>query len=93
MATNLIESPLDRLTDEQIEELGKEFDAIHDEVFDDLGDRDRKYITSMIEMQRRLVVGGRVVLFASRSTPGVARRDRPALAWPRSSRTWRSATT
>ena len=69
MATNLIESPLARLTDEQIEELGKEFDAIHDEVFDDLGDRDRKYITSMIEMQRRLIVGGRVVLFASRSTP------------------------
>ena len=68
MAT-MIESPLSKLTDEQIEEIGKEFDAIHDEVFDDLGDRDRKYITSMIEMQRRLIVGGRVVLFASRSTP------------------------
>jgi fatty acid desaturase len=68
MAT-MIESPLARLTDEQIEELGKEFDAIHDEVFDDLGDRDRKYIVSMIEMQRRLVVGGRVVLFASRYWP------------------------
>jgi fatty acid desaturase len=69
MATDMIESPLARLTDEQIEALGKEFDAIHDEVFNDLGDRDRKYITSMIEMQRRLIVGGRVVLFASRSTP------------------------
>ncbi len=68
MAT-MIESPLARLTDEQIEALGKEFDAIHDEVFDDLGDRDRRYITSMIEMHRRLVVGGRVALFASRSTP------------------------
>ena len=69
MATTMIESPLARLTDEQIEELGKEFDAIHDEVFDDLGDRDRKYITSMIEMHRRLVVGGRVALFASRAWP------------------------
>ncbi len=38
----MIESPLARLSDEQIEELGKEFDAIHDEVFGDLGDRDRK---------------------------------------------------
>ena len=50
----MIESPLARLTDEQIEELGKEFDAIHDEVFADLGDRDRRYIASMIEMHRRL---------------------------------------
>jgi NADPH-dependent stearoyl-CoA 9-desaturase len=65
----MIESPLARLTDEQIEELGREFDAIHDEVFESLGDRDRRYITSMIEMQRRLIVGGRVVLFASRYWP------------------------
>jgi hypothetical protein len=28
----MIESPLPRSHDEQIEELGKEFDAIHDEV-------------------------------------------------------------
>jgi fatty acid desaturase len=65
----MIESPLARLTDEQIEELGKEFDAIHDEVFDELGDRDRRYITSMIEMQRRLVVMGRILLLASRYRP------------------------
>ena len=64
-----IESPLARLSDEQIEELGKEFDAIHDEVFGDLGDRDRRYIVSMIEMHRRLAVSGRVVLFASRFKP------------------------
>ena len=36
----MIESPLAHLSDEQIEALGKEFDAIHDEVFDDLGERD-----------------------------------------------------
>ena len=65
----MIESPLARLTDEQIEELGREFDAIHDEVFADLGDRDRRYITSMIEMHRRLVVLGRVLLLASRHRP------------------------
>src|SRR3954452_20101475 len=65
----MIESPLARLTDEQIEQLGKEFDAIHDEVFAELGDRDRRYITSMIEMHRRLVVLGRVLLLASRRKP------------------------
>jgi fatty acid desaturase len=69
MAENMIESPLARLSPEQIEELGREFDAIHDEVFADLGDRDRRYITSMIEMHRRLVVAGRVLLFASRYRP------------------------
>ena len=67
--TTVIESPLARLTDEQIEELGKEFDAIHDEVYEDLGDRDRRYIVSMIEMHRRLAVLGRVLLLFSRHRP------------------------
>jgi fatty acid desaturase len=67
--TSVIESPLARLTDEQIEQLGKEFDAIHDEVYDDLGDRDRRYIVSMIEMHRRLAVLGRVLLLFSRHRP------------------------
>jgi linoleoyl-CoA desaturase len=65
----LIESPLTRLSHEQIEELGREFDAIHDEVKAELGERDRKYITSMIEMHRRMVVLARVLLFASRYRP------------------------
>ena len=67
--TTTIESPLARLSAQQIEELGREFDAIHDEVFAELGDRDRRYITSMIEMHRRLVVLGRILLFASRYKP------------------------
>ncbi len=65
----MIESPLSRLTEEQIEELGKEFDAIHDDVFNDLGDRDRRYITSMIQMHRQLLVASRVVLLGSRFKP------------------------
>ena len=68
MAT-MIESPLARLTPEQIEELGKELDAIHDDVFSELGDRDRRYITSMIEMHRRLMVMSRVALLGSRYRP------------------------
>ena len=51
-----IESPMAHLTPEQIEGIGRELDAIHDEVFAELGDRDRRYIVSMIEMHRRLVV-------------------------------------
>jgi len=68
--TTDIESPLARLSDQQIEELGREFDAMHDEVYGDLGDRDRRYITSMIEMHRRLAVMGRALLLASRFKVG-----------------------
>jgi linoleoyl-CoA desaturase len=66
---SLIESPLTRLTPAQLEQIGGEFDAIHDEIKADLGDRDRVYITSMIEMHRRLVVLARVLLFAARHRP------------------------
>jgi linoleoyl-CoA desaturase len=66
---SLIESPLTRLTPEQLEQLGRELDAIHDEVKAELGDRDRRYIVSMIEMHRRLVVLARILLFASRYRP------------------------
>src|SRR3954447_13096429 len=69
MATTEIENPLHRLTAEQIEALGKEFDQLHDEVFDDLGDRDSRYIRSMIDMHRRLALGGRVLLVGSRFWP------------------------
>ena len=64
-----IENPLNRLTDEQIEAIGKEFDAIHDEVFDELGDRDRAYITNMIALHRRLAVMARVLLLGARFRP------------------------
>ncbi|SIR60547.1 fatty acid desaturase family protein [Williamsia sterculiae] len=61
--------PLAHLSDEDIELLGKEFDAIHDDVYADLGDGDRRYIKSVIAAQRQLAVLGRVVLLNSRSTP------------------------
>jgi linoleoyl-CoA desaturase len=68
MAT-MIESPLARLSQEDIEALGREFDAIHDEVFAELGTRDAKYIRSMIEMHRRLLVLSRAILLFSRYRP------------------------
>ena len=64
-----IENPLHRLTPEQIEAIGKEFDALHEEVFDDLGDRDARYIRSMIALHRRLALLGRVLLVGSRFRP------------------------
>ncbi len=69
MSTTEIENPLRRLSDEQLEQLAKEFDAIHDEVYDDLGADDAKYIRSVIEFHRRLVVLSRIVLMASRYKP------------------------
>src|SRR6185312_2419889 len=62
-------SPLAHLSPEQLDELAREFDAIRERVSADLGDRDRSYIESMIAMQRRLAVIGRVLLLASRYRP------------------------
>jgi fatty acid desaturase len=72
VTTSQIESPLARLTQEQVDELGRIFDAMHDEIYEDLGDRDRKYIVSMIEMHRRLAVLGRAALVASGFPPALA---------------------
>jgi len=64
-ATIEIESPLSRLSTEQIDALAVELDAIRDRVRADLGERDRRYIESMIEMHRRLGVISRALLLAS----------------------------
>ena len=64
-----IESPLARLTPEQIEQLGREFDAIHDEVRADLGDRDSRYIRSTIKLHRQLVLAARAALLGSPYKP------------------------
>jgi len=69
VTTTEIESPLARLSEDEIEAIGREFDAIHDEVFNDLGERDAKYIKSMIEMHRRLVLMARAALVPSRFWP------------------------
>jgi NADPH-dependent stearoyl-CoA 9-desaturase len=64
-----IESPLARLTPEQIEQLGREFDAIHEEVYADLGERDSRYIRSTIKLHRELVLAARAMLVGSRYRP------------------------
>ncbi|BBY55726.1 acyl-CoA desaturase [Mycobacterium koreense] len=52
------------LTPEQLEEFGKELDAIREAVIADLGERDADYIRGVIKAQRTLEVGGRALLFA-----------------------------
>ncbi|HEY2053952.1 MAG TPA: fatty acid desaturase [Solirubrobacterales bacterium] len=63
------ESPLAHLSPPQLEELARAFDAIKDRVAAELGERDRRYIEAMIEMQRRLAVMGRVGLLLPRFRP------------------------
>jgi fatty acid desaturase len=60
------ENPLHHLTPEQIERIGREFDELHEQVKADLGDRDARYIRSIISLQRRLALIGRFELIASR---------------------------
>ncbi|HWD11362.1 MAG TPA: fatty acid desaturase [Solirubrobacteraceae bacterium] len=63
------QSPLAALSAEQIEQLGREFDAIHDEVYADLGDRDARYIRSTIKLHRQLVLAARALLMGSTRRP------------------------
>src|SRR4051794_33154643 len=60
------ENPLHKLSDKQIEELGKLFDELHDQVKNDLGQRDADYIRGVIGLQRRLALLGRVLLVPAR---------------------------
>jgi NADPH-dependent stearoyl-CoA 9-desaturase len=53
------------LTDEQVEALGRELDAIRDREKADLGEVDSTYIRRMVAVQRSLEVGGRGLLFLS----------------------------
>jgi fatty acid desaturase len=55
--------PVD-LTEAQIDEFGRELEAIREEVFDSRGERDRQYILKVIRTQRTLAVVGRFVIYA-----------------------------
>ncbi|MFE4544976.1 fatty acid desaturase family protein [Arthrobacter sp. NPDC056727] len=54
------------LSDEQVAELGRELDAIRDEVLAKRGASDAAYIRRMIKIQRGLEIGGRAALLNSR---------------------------
>jgi linoleoyl-CoA desaturase len=50
------------LTDEEVEQLGRELDAIRKEIEESRGDSDAAYINRMIRIQRYLAVAGRLTL-------------------------------
>jgi linoleoyl-CoA desaturase len=63
------EHPIQHLSQEQLEAIGREFEELHEQVKSDLGDRDARYIRGIIGLHRRLALLGRVLLFASRFKP------------------------
>src|SRR6476620_775691 len=57
------------LTGVDVDALGVEFDTIRRDVEASRGERDARYITNVIRLQRSLEIGGRTVLFASLFPP------------------------
>src|SRR4051794_29652196 len=67
-----VENPINRLSEEQLEEIGREFEELGEQVRCDLGERDARYIRGVIGLQRRLALLGRVLLVGSRFRPAWA---------------------
>ena len=63
------DNPIEHLSAEDIEELGRELDALRDQVIETRGERDAAYIRKVIGVQRRLELGSRAVLLASLFPP------------------------
>lgn len=61
--------PAAHLTTEDIENLGRELDAIRAEVIADRGERDASYIRKVINGQRKLELGSRAILLFSLFPP------------------------
>lgn len=57
------------LSDTEIENFGRELDAIRDEVMSDLGARDAQYIRKILRTQRGSELAGRALLFAGLLPP------------------------
>ncbi|MCB1327043.1 MAG: acyl-CoA desaturase [Spirochaetales bacterium] len=53
------------LSAEEMNEFGREADLIREEVMQDRGERDARYIHRLIRVQRWLAIGGRLLIFAS----------------------------
>jgi fatty acid desaturase len=63
------DNPIAHLTPADIETLGRELDAIRQQVVDSRGERDAAYIRRVIEAQRALEFSSRIVLLASMFPP------------------------
>ncbi len=87
------DNPVAHLTDEDIESIGRELDAIRAEVVLSRGERDAAYIRTVIDVQRKLELASRGCAAAVDPAAGLVPRHRRTRRSPRSWRTWRSATT
>ncbi len=61
--------PAAHLTDEDIENLGRELDAIREQIIADRGERDAAYIRTVIDGQRKLELSSRAILLFSLFPP------------------------
>lgn len=62
-----------KLQPEQFDAIGKEFDAIREDVLADLGDNESQYIRTLVKRQRRLEIAGRIMMVLPITLPfGVA---------------------
>ena len=77
--TDVTTSPTAHLSEQDVEALGDEFDAIRDDVLADLGEHDARYIRRVIAAQRGLEAGGRGALLVSLLPARVARRHGDAV--------------
>ena len=62
-------TPIDHLTDEDIENLGAEIDAIREQILSSRGASDAAYIRKVIDAQRKLELASRAVLLFSLFPP------------------------
>jgi fatty acid desaturase len=63
------QNPVAHLSDDDIENLGRELDAIRQQVLDSRGERDAVYIRNVIDFQRKLELASRAVLLFSLFPP------------------------
>ncbi len=64
-------TPLQHLTEDDLAQIAREFDAIRAEVVADLGESDAQYIRRLVATQRRLEAAGRALLVLSRFRPAL----------------------
>lgn len=62
-------TPIDHLTDEDIENLGAELDAIREQIVSSRGESDAAYIRKVIDVQRKLELASRAALLFSLFPP------------------------
>jgi len=63
------DNPIEHLTAEDIELIGKELDDIRQSVIDSRGEDDARYIRKVIDVHRKIELGSRAVLLASGFPP------------------------